>query len=367
MPDLAQLTQWQLTVRRFRRHRLALACLYFLAALYFVALFAPFFAPYPPGWRDTHRATCPPMLPAWNWQDGWHTPLLRQEIDPETLRHDYVRVPDRHVPLGFLVRGEPYRLLGPWGGQWRFFGVDRVRADALGLAPSEQVWFGLGADRFGQDLLSRLIQGSRVSLSIGLVGVAMNFFLGVLLGGISGYFGGRIDNLIQRTIEVVNAFPNIPLWLALAAVIPASWSSLQTYFAITVLLSLLSWTGLARVVRGKILSLREEDYAVAARLMGASHSRIILRHLVPGFTSHIVVALTLAVPGMILGETALSFLGLGLRPPVVSWGVLLQDCLNLQVIANYPWLLMPVVMITATVLAFNFLGDGLRDAADPHG
>ncbi|MFP4380849.1 MAG: ABC transporter permease [Candidatus Sumerlaeia bacterium] len=222
----------------------------------------------------------------------------------------------------------------------------------------------MGADKFGHDIFSRLVYGSRISLSIGLV--AITFIMGATIGGISGYMGGPVDTLIQRVIEIINAFPRIPLWLALAAIVPPHWSSLQTYFAITLMLSMLNWTGLARVVRGKILSLREEDYAIAARLLGAGHPRVLFRHLLPGFTSHIIVTLTLSIPGMILGETALNFLGLGLRPPVISWGVMLQDCLNMQVVANYPWLGMPIFMIVLTVLSFNFLGDGLRDAADPY-
>jgi peptide/nickel transport system permease protein len=227
-------------------------------------------------------------------------------------------------------------------------------------------WFFLGADEYGRDIFSRIVAGARVSLSVGLIGIAFTFLLGVTLGGISGYVGGRADTLIQRTIEILNAFPHLPLWMALAAVLPSDWSAIQVYFAITILLSLLNWTGLARVVRGKILTLREEDYAVAARLLGASHGRILFRHLMPGFTSHIIVALTLGIPGMILGETSLSFLGLGLRPPVVSWGVILQDCMDVRAITGYPWLLSPVAFIVTTVLCFNFLGDGLRDAADPY-
>lgn len=211
-----------------------------------------------------------------------------------------------------------------------------------------------------------MIYGARISLSVGLVGIVVTFILGMTIGGISGYVGGRTDLLIQRGIEIVNSFPHLPLWLALAAIMPTDWSPLRVYFAITLVLALLGWTGLARVVRGKILSLREEDYAVAARLLGASHTRILFRHLLPGFTSHIIVSLSLSVPGMILGETSLSFLGLGLRPPVVSWGVMLQDCMDIQAVRYYPWLLLPVVFIIATVLCFNFVGDGMRDAADPY-
>ena len=208
--------------------------------------------------------------------------------------------------------------------------------------------------------------GSRISLSVGLISIVVTFILGLAIGGVSGYIGGRLDTVVQRFIEIVNSFPQLPLWLALGAAMPSDWSPLKVYFAITIVLSLLGWTGLARVVRGKLLSLREEDYAVAARLIGASHARIIFRHLLPGFSSHIIVTVTLSVPGMILGETSLSFLGLGLRPLVVSWGVMLQDCMNLQTVSNYPWVMVTVVFVIGTVLCFNFLGDGLRDAADPY-
>jgi peptide/nickel transport system permease protein len=361
----ATLSQTQLVVRRFCRHRVAVIAGLFLVVIYLVALFAPVIAPYPQSWRATDFSYAPPMTPRFNLKDGLHVYAVRVVVDAVTLRRQYVADEHERVPLGFFVRGKADTL---WGlpMERRFLGVDREACLARGLDPNAHQWYLLGADRFGQDIFSRLVHGSRVSLSIGLLAIAINFVLGLTIGGASGYFGGRFDNLVQRTIEIVNSFPQIPLWLAMAAVVPVYWSALETYFGITVLLSLLTWTGLARVVRGKILMLREEDYAVAAQLMGASHARIIFRHLIPGFASHIIVALTLSVPSMIIGETALSFLGLGLRPPVISWGVSLQDCLNLQVVANYPWLLMPVFAITCTVLAFNFLGDGLRDAADPY-
>jgi peptide/nickel transport system permease protein len=226
--------------------------------------------------------------------------------------------------------------------------------------------FLLGTDSLGRDLLSRILYGSRISLTIGLVGVSMSFVLGLVIGAVSGYFGGMIDHLIQRFIEILRSFPTLPLWMALSAAVPSTWSPLKMYFGITVVLSFIGWGGLARQVRGKILSLREEDYVTAAVFSGASRWRIMWRHLLPGFASHIIVSLTLAVPGMILGETALSFLGLGLRPPAVSWGVLLKDAQNVQAVALHPWLLTPVLFVILTVLAFNFVGDGLRDAADPY-
>lgn len=307
-------------------------------------------------------------MPKWSFRDGWYTYAVKQNIDPITLKNTYSLNRESRIPLGFFVEGDSYSLLGLFSTNRHFFGVDM---DALASANStasqtRAVFFLAGTDRYGRDIMSRLIFGSRISLSIGLIAIFFTFLLGVSIGGLSGYVGGRTDLIVQRLIEVLNSFPHIPLWLAIGAILPQKWTSLQVYLAITLLLSFLNWTNLARVVRGKILSLREEDYAIAARLLGASHGRILFRHLMPGFASHIIVTLTLSVPTMILGETALSFLGLGLRPPIVSWGVMLQECLNLQIIANYPWLLMPVVTIIVTVLCFNFLGDGIRDAADPY-
>jgi len=354
-----ELSQWQLIRRRFAKHQLAVYSLRLLAILYLLAVFAGFFAPYPMEWRNLDKPYAPPQLPKFSFAHGFYTHPVILDKDPITQASIAVIDRDEIVDLAFFVRGADYELWGLFPTDIHFFGAktDEVKADTFYL---------LGADKYGRDILSRTIYGSRISLSIGIVSILITFILGVVIGGISGYLGGVVDNAIQRLIEIIQSFPQLPMWLALAAILPQDWPALRLYFAITIVLSLLNWTGLARVVRGKILSLREEDYAVAAKLLGASHWRILFKHLVPGFTSHIIVTLTLSIPVMILGETALSFLGLGLRPPVVSWGVMLQDCLNLTVVADYPWLLAPVIFIILTVLAFNFLGDGLRDAADPY-
>lgn len=366
-PDVGVLSQWQLTKLRFSKHGLAVSSLFILGVLYLMALLAEFVAPHDPNAHHLDFIYASPQVPTWSFQNGWEAPRIIQQTDPINLKTYYLKDPESPVPLTFFPRAEPgTRLFGLIPLPVKFFGVATGQLEKQGLAPETASFFFLGTDQFGRDLFSRLVHGARVSLSIGLVSIIATFFLGVIIGGISGYVSGTVDNLIQRFIEIVNAFPQLPLWLALAAIMPGEWSSLQVYFAVTIVLSLLNWTSLARVVRGKILSLREEDYALAAKLLGANHQRILFRHLVPGFTSHMIVVLTLSVPIMILGETALSFLGLGLRAPVISWGVMLQECLHLQVVANYPWLLTPVITILLTVLAFNFLGDGMRDAADPY-
>ena len=366
-------TQWQLIRRQFARHHLAVVAGYLLLVLYLVAGFVEVFAPYTGGWKDLQHLYAPPQLPRWSPTQGFYVYAVDRHIDPITFRNSYIEDRDHVIPLSFFVKGDPYDLweLIPWDRH--FFGVDEDEYAELqllrpGSVPDDEVptFYLLGADRYGRDLLSRILYGARVSLSVGIVGIILMFVLGLLIGGISGYVGGRTDLIIQRAIEITDAFPKLPLWIACAAIMPPDWTPVRIYFGITIVLGVLGWTQLARVVRGKILALREEDYAVAARLLGASHGRVLFRHLLPGFTSHIIVALTLTVPSMILGETSLSFLGMGLRPPAVSWGVLLQDCMNLQAVGQYPWLLLPVVFIIIIVLAFNFLGDGLRDAADPY-
>lgn len=367
---VGSLSQRQLILLRFRRHRLAVASLFALFVLYSLAVFAEVIAPYGAYERHLGYPYAPPQSVHLSLEHGLHTYALQRYVDPVTFRKHYVELPNEPVRLRLFHSGEPYRLWGIIPMRWRLLGIEPTGPITALAAPAsdapEPTFFLLGADRYGRDVFSRAVYGARISLSVGVIGLLFTFVLGLSIGGVSGYVGGRTDNFIQRGIEVVSAFPQLPLWIAFAAVLPGDWSALRVYFSITLLLSLLNWTGLARVVRGKILSLREEEYAVAARLMGASHGRILFRHLLPGFTSHIIVALTLSVPGMILGETALSFLGLGLRPPIVSWGVMLQDCLDVKAVRYYPWLLSPVVLITTLVLSFNFFGDGLRDAADPY-
>lgn len=350
----------QLMWRQFRRHKVAMVAAIVLILFYVVALFAEFFAPHSPLTRWTEYINAPPQTVRFVDAEGrFHVrPFvygLEQGMDPDTWERIYVPDTDRRYPINFFVRGEPYRLWGLIPTDLRLFGVE-------GTAPL----LLLGSDGRGRDLLSRIVYGARISLSIGLVGVFFSLVLGLILGGISGYYGGTVDTVIQRLIETLIAIPQIPLWMGLSAALPADWHPLRVYFGITVILSLLGWTYVARVVRGKFLQMKTEDFITAAESLGASRARVIAKHLIPNFMSYVIVAVTLAIPGMILAETALSFLGLGLRPPIVSWGVLLQDASNFRTVAMYPWLLTPGVFVVIAVLAFNFFGDGLRDAADPY-
>jgi len=350
-------SQWQLMWRKLRRHRLALAGATVLALLYIVAIFAEFFAPHDIFQRHNDFINAPPQLVRVLDQGSVRLPFvypLVQTRNEVTLRREYAADTTRRLPLVLFVRGDPYKLWGIFRTDVHFFGTQGGEA------------FLLGTDRLGRDMLSRVIHGARISLSIGLVGVFISFVLGCILGGISGYYGGTPDLIVQRAIEFIISIPTIPLWMALSAALPADWPALRVYFAITVILALQGWAGLARVVRGKLLELREEDFVMAARIAGQGAGDIIRRHLLPSFMSYLIVNITLAIPGMILGETALSFLGLGLRPPVVSWGVLLKDAQTLSTVVIQPWRLIPGIFVIVTVLMFNFLGDGLRDAADPY-
>ncbi|MET3598840.1 ABC transporter permease [Martelella mangrovi] len=351
---------WKLMWWRFRQHRLALISLIFLVLAYITAIFAEIIAPYAPDSIERLETFVPPQMVRFVHDGSLTRPFvyeLKRTRDPETARVSYVVDKSKPLPIRFFVEGEKYRFWGIWKADLHLFGID-ARRQKVNL---------LGTDALGRDLFSRLVYGARVTLSAGLIGVFFAFVLGLFFGSISGYYGGFVDTAIQRMMEFIRSVPTIPLWMGLAAALPIAWDPLFVYVLITLILALIGWTHLARVVRGRFLSLKSEDYVMAARLAGASEYRVITKHMLPAMTSYIIAAMTLAVPEMILGETALSFLGLGLRPPVVSWGVLLQDAQNLRSISLAPWLLAPGLAVVAVVLAFNFLGDGLRDAADPYG
>jgi peptide/nickel transport system permease protein len=351
-------SEWRMVWWKLRRHRIAVLSGAILLTLYVSILFCEFLAPYDLDARNTDFIYAPPQRVrifdngrlVWPFVYG-----SDYRLDMNNLERVYTPNPDKPQPIRFFCHGSKYRFWGVFDGDLHL----------MCPAPDGQLFLA-GTDRLGRDLLSRMVFGARISLTVGLLGVAISFTLGVLIGGIAGYYGGWTDILVQRGIEVIQSFPHLPLWMALSAILPVSWSPILVYVGITLILGMIEWTHLARAVRSKLLALREEDFCTAAVLMGARPARIIGRHLLPSFMSHLIASATLMIPGMILGETALSFLGLGLRPPMTSWGVLLNEAQNINVVALYPWLMLPVGCVIITVLAFNFFGDGLRDAADPY-
>ena len=352
-------SSWQLMWWRFKRHRLAVFSGIILIALYVVVLFPDFFATYDPEETDAKLAFIPMQSIHFFDNGSFHiwSPGVVGKRNPVTLKMEWKIEEGKKIPIRFFAKGYIYKIFGLFPADLHLMGIE---------SQDDQVYL-LGTDRLGRDQWSRLMLGTRTSMTVGLIAVAMSVVLGVILGGISGYFGGMPDLIIQRVIELLQSLPTIPIWLAMTAALPQDWRPEQVFFAITIILALIGWTTLAREVRGRFLSLREEDFVLAAELAGCSRWRIITHHMVPAFMSHIIASSTLAIPVMIINETSLSFLGLGIRPPAISWGVLLQEAQNIQTIALAPWLLLPGVLVIISVLAFNLVGDGLRDAADPYG
>lgn len=356
-------SQARLVWRAFKRHRLAVGGAIVTLLLYVVVVFGEFLAPFSADmFHDNYPYAPPQRLHLIDTRHGGvefglYVNGLKQKIDPESLAVTYTVDRRQKIPVRLLDRSDQsYKLLG----------LITTNIHLIGPVDDRQPMYLLGADRNGRDLLSRILLGTRVSMTIGLLGVSFAFVLGVVLGGISGYVGGRADTLIQRLVELFMSMPTLPLWLGIAAALPRDWGGAQRYFAITCILALFAWTDLARVTRGRFMSLREEEFITSARLDGNRPPRMIFRHMLPLFTSHLIASLTLSIPAMILAETALSFLGVGLQAPVVSWGVLLQDAQNVRVIATAPWLMFPGLAVVLAVLSLNFVGDGLRDAADPY-
>ena len=351
--------QWKLMWWRFRRHRPAVVSAVFLAFIYFSTVISEFIAPYDLHTRHSAYIFAPPQQVHVMHEGQFLGPFvyaLKTTRDMETLQRVYTPDTTRPQKLRFFCLGDSYEFWGLIEGSFHFV-----------CPPEDGKFFWLGTDRLGRDMFSRIVYAARISLTIGIIGIALSFALALVLGGLAGYYGGWVDNVVQRITEIIKSFPHLPLWLALSAALPVTWSPLLVYFGITIILALLDWPGLGRAVRSKLLSLREEDYAAAAQMMGAKPGRIIGRHLLPGFMSHLIASATLSIPSMILAETALSFLGLGLRPPITSWGVLLNEATDINVVAVNWWLMLPVVPVILVILAYQFMGDGMRDAADPYG
>ncbi len=350
-------SQWQLMWWKFKKHKLAFVSLWILGLLYVIVLFCEFLSPYTPERRFGDYVFAPPTRICFFHEGKFIGPFvygMDSSINLTTFLREYKIDRTKICKIKFFYRGEPYKFWGFFETNIHLFGLE------------DGAIFLFGTDNLGRDIFSRVLYGARISLSIGLVGVFISFILGILLGGLAGYLGGITDEIIMRIIDFLVSIPTIPIWMALSAALPKNWPIVKTYFAITIILSLVGWAGLARVVRGKFLSLRDVDFIVAARLAGCNELRIIIKHLFPSFLSYTIVSITLSIPNMILGETALSFLGLGMQPPAISWGILLQQAQDLNALANYPWVLIPCLFVILSILAFNFLGDGLRDAADPY-
>ncbi|MBS1209798.1 MAG: transporter permease [Proteobacteria bacterium] len=350
-------SQWQLMWMRFRKHRLALISMFVVIAFYMVAVFSEFLAPMDPEQPSRTTTYQPPQ---------WIHLFDGSTFAPHVLNFTLTRDPDTLAPTYVLDGSKTYLTLFARGFEYKMLGLFKTDIHLFGPKVNGQRMFVFGSDRLGRDVLSRVIFGARFTLSLGLIGVTLSVTIGILLGGLSGYYGGKVDWVVMRLVEFILSLPTIPIWLAMASALPKDWPPHFQYMAVTVIISLIGWTHLARVVRGRFLAMRGEVFVVAAKLDGCSEGRVIFRHMLPSLASHIIAAVTLAIPSMVLAETSLSFLGLGLQPPAISWGVLLKDAQKISVIANAPWLFMPGVMVVCAVLSLNFFGDGLRDAADPY-